>query len=327
VVTPPPVRPVIAPQEPVINRNTYYAAGDYPSRPIRLVVPFPPGGSLDIVARLLAPKMSALLGTAVIVDNKPGAGGAIGMSAVAQQKPDGYTLGIASSATMTMMPAINSENSGYSPIQSFTPIAHMVAMPSVLTINASFPARDFGGFMATVKQTKAKYSYASAGVGSASHMQMELFALHSNTHFVHTPYRGVAPAIQDVISGQVPIIFEGLVSVLPHIQAGKLVPIAVIAPQRLPQLPNVPTLTELGFAGANRMPFTGIVAPKGIPQNVENVLSATIAETLKDPTIRNRLEEFSTIILNGPANQMAQQISEDLSAYLQLAKQRNLSQP
>ena len=158
-------------------------------------------------------------------------------------------------------------------------------------------------------------------------MLMELFSMHSNTNFVHIPYRASAPAIVDVISGQVPIIFEGLASVLPHIQAGKLIPLAVIAPQRLPQLPQVPTLTELGLAGANRMPFTGIVAPKGLPPNVASILSAAISESLKDPSIRNRLEEFSAVILNGSGNQMAQQISDDLGAYQQLVKQRKLPQP
>ena len=323
----PPVPVIAKPPDSTIHQSAFHASGDYPTRPIRLVVPSPAGGSLDIVARLLAPKMSALLGQVVVIDNKAGAGGAVGMSAVAQQKPDGYTLGIAGSSTMTMMPAINNENSGFSPLQSFTPIAHIVAMPSVLVVHPSFAAKDFAGFMATIKQANGKYSYASAGVGSASHMLMELFAMHSNTNFVHIPYRGSAPAIVDIISGQVPIIFESLASVLPHIQAGKLIPLAVIAPRRLPQLPQVPTLIELGLAGANRMPFTGIVAPKGIPPNVASILSTAISEALKDPSIRNRLEEFSAVVLNGSGNQMAQQISDDLGAYQQLVKQRKLPQP
>ena len=326
VVTPPPVRPVIVPQEPVINRNAYNAAGDYPSRPIRLVVPFAPGGSADAVARLLAPKMSALLGQAVIVDNKPGAGGAIGMTTLASMAPDGYALGIANSSTMSMTPVMGSLNIDYNPTKDFTLISHMVGMPGVIAVHPSFPARDFAGFMAALKQVNGKYAYASSGVGSVGHMQMELFAQQTGTNFVHVPYRGSAPAITEVIAGQVPVICDSLASLLPHIQAGKLNPIAVIAPRRLTQLPNIPTLSEVGVAGANRMPFTGIVAPKGLPQHVSTALSAVIAESLKDPEVRKRLEDTGTLILNGSGNQMAQQISDDLAAYQQLAKLRKLTE-
>lgn len=328
VVTPPPVRPVIAPQEPVINRNSYYSAGDYPRKqPIRLLVPFAPGGSSDAVARLLTPKMSTLLGQAVIVENKVGAGGSIGMSTLASMSPDGYSLGIANSSSMTMMPAINGVNVAYNPTQDFTPISHTVGVPSVIAVHTSFPAKDFAGFMAALKHVSGKYAYASSGIGSVGHMQMELFAQHTGTSFVHIPYRGTAPAITDVIAGQVPVICDSLASLLPQIQAGKLTPIAVIAPRRLTQLPNIPTLSELGVAGANRMPFMGIVAPKGLAPNVNAAISTVIAESLKDPWLRRALEDLGMVILDGSGNQMMQQISEDLSAYRQLAKQRNLPQP
>lgn len=326
VVTPPPVRPVTVPQEPVINRNAYYAAGDYPRKPIRLLVPYAPGGSTDVIARLLANNMSSLAGQSVIVDNKPGAGGLIGMSTLTKMAPDGYTLGLAHSVGMTISPLMNRENVDYNPRQDFTPISYMLGLPSVIAVNPAFPAKDFAGFLATVKQKFGIYAYASSGVGSVAHMQMELLALHANLKFLHVPYRGSSPAIVDVIAGQVPIICDSLTGLLPQIQAGKLVPLAVISPRRLTQLPNVPTLDELGLSEANRMSFVGIVAPKGIPTNVASTLSAVIGDVLKDPSVRSRLEDMGAVIVGGTANQLAQKINDDLAAYQQLASKRKLSE-
>ena len=325
VIAQAPVKPVIVAPEPFVNRDSSYYTGKYPQeRPIRLLVPFAAGGTADVVARLIAAKMTTLVGQSVIVENKPGAGGAIGMDALAKAPPDGYTLGIANSATMTMTPAINGSNLTYNPTQDFTSIINIVGMPSVLVVHPSFPARDFAGFMAALKQANTKYAYASAGAGSYAHMQMELFNMQTNTSMLHVPYKGSAFALVDVMGGQVPIFCDSWINLLPHIQAGKLVPLAVIGPQRLSQLPSVPTLSEVGLAGINRMVFIGLVAPKGIPKNVATALTGAVGETLKDPAVRTRLEAMGAVLLGGSAERFAQQINEDLLAYQQVAKQRNL---
>ena len=215
------------------------AADAYPSKPIRLIVPFAAGGTTDIVARIVSEGLTRELGQAVVVENRGGGGGSIGADALVRSTPDGYTLGVATVSTMATNPATNPQNP-YNPIKDFTPITNLVNVPNVLTVNPSVPAKTLAEFITLLKNNPGKYSYASSGTGGISHLDGELFKSLTNTDMVHVPYRGSGPALNDVIAGQVNAQFDNLPSSMPHIQAGKLRALAIEAPKRLPSLPDVP---------------------------------------------------------------------------------------
>lgn len=298
-------------------------AQNYPSKPIKLQVPFAAGGTTDLVARIVAEPLGKILGQPVVVENKPGGGGSVSAAEIARAQPDGYTIGLANVATTAANPAIN-PRTPYNPLTDFTPIVNIAATPNVIVVNPTFPAHDYKGFVAELKAHPSKYSYASAGAGGIAHLQMELFKSLAGVYMTHIPYRGSAPALTDTMGGQVPIMFDNLPSALPFIRSKKLIPIVVAAPQRLPELPNVPTFKEVGLESVNRMAYYGLWAPKGVPREVVDKINAGVRQVLATPAVRQRIQEANSIVIGNSPEEFAQQIKAEYAVYRKVVQAQGL---
>ena len=298
-------------------------AQTYPSKPVRLIVPFAPGGTTDIVARIVAPAMGSALGQQVLVENKAGGGGSIGALEMIKATPDGHVLGVATVSTTAANPAINPKI-GYDPAVDFVPIINIAATPNVIAVHPSFPARDYKGFIAELKKFPGKYSYASSGTGGIGHLQTELFKSLAGVFMTHIPYRGAGPALNDTVAGQVQVIFDNMPSALPFIRDGRLIPIVVAAPQRLTQLPNVPTFKEVGLEPVNRMAYYGVLAPKGTSKDVVNKVSAAVRKALEDANVRKRIEDTGALIVGNTPEQFAAQMKAEFEVYKNVVAKQGL---
>ena len=295
----------------------------YPARPVTLVVPFAPGGTTDIVARIVAARIADALGQPMVVENKAGAGGAIGATFTKNVAPDGYSLGVGTVSTTATVPAIQ-PSVGYDPTKDFTPIINMALTPNLIAVHPSFPAKDYKGFIEELKKNPDKYAYASSGQGGIGHLQTELFKLLAGVSMTHIPYKGAGPALNDVVAGQVPIMFDNMPSALPHIKTGKLIPIVVAAPERLKGLPDVPTFKELGLEPVNRPAYYGILGPKGLPKEIIEKIHAAAKMTLSLPDVKAKIEDTGSLVLANTPDEFAKQIADEFAVYKKVVAEKGL---
>ncbi len=295
----------------------------YPNKVVKLQVPFAPGGTTDIVARVMSEPLGKALGQNVIIENKIGGGGVVGANETAKAAPDGYSLGMATVSTTAANPAINPKMP-YNAETDFTPIINIAATPNVIAVHPSFPAKNYKEFVEVLKKSPGKYSYSSSGTGGIGHLQTELWKSLQGVFVTHIPYGGAGPALRDTVGGQVEIIFDNVPSALPHIKGGRLIAMAVAAPQRLAALPDVPTFKELGLEPVNRMAYYGILGPKGLPKDVVDKVNAAARKALEDPAVRKRIEDTGSVVLGNTPEQFAQQMKDELAVYRKVVQTAKL---
>ncbi len=287
-------------------------------------MPFAPGGATDIIARIVADPLGAVLGQTVVVENRGGGGGVIGATELVRAPNDGHVLGMATVSTTAANPAIN-PRIPYDPLTDKTPIINIAATPNLIAVHPSFPARDYASFLAELRRNPGRHSYASSGTGGNNHLLMEAFKSLTRTFVTHIPYRGAGPALQDTVAGQVPIIFDNLPSSMPFIRDGRLIPIIVAAPQRLPFLPNVPTFAEVGLAPVNRMAFYGLIGPRGVPRPVVDRVNAATRQVLQDAGVRRRIDDTGSLIVANTPEQFAEQIRAELAVFKDVVARQRLT--
>ncbi|MBG9390410.1 Bug family tripartite tricarboxylate transporter substrate binding protein [Caenimonas aquaedulcis] len=294
----------------------------WPSKPIRYIVPVAAGGGNDMIARVVTERWGALLGQTFLVDNQSGGGGVVASVATARAAPDGYTLMQGYVATHGTTPA--TRKVAYDAVKQFTPIGMIGATPNVLAINANVPAKTVKEFIEYVKRNPGRLSYGSAGQGSLTHLTMELFKQETGAFMLHIPYRGIAPAITDLIGGQTQAMYPGLAAALPHIRSGKMRPLAVTGKTRSPQLKDVPTMEEAGFKGFDAMQWYGSVGPAGMPADIVKRLNETQVAVLKAPDMREKLASEAVEPWPMTPEQFGDYIKADIARWTKLAKARNI---
>jgi tripartite-type tricarboxylate transporter receptor subunit TctC len=304
-------------------------AQSYPNKPIKLIVPFAPAGTTDIVARLVADQLGKELGQSIIVENRAGGGGSIGTNEVAKSAPDGYTIGMATVSTMAVNPATNPKIP-YNNFNDLIPITNLASTPNVLTVNPKVAAKDFKEFLALLKKEQGKLSFASSGTGGIGHMMGELFQVATGTDMTHIPYKGAGPAVIDVVGGQVPVLFDNLPSSKGQIDANMKDPatgmrlLAVASLKRLPIYPNVPTFAELGLNDVNDPAWYGLVVPAKTPKEIVDKIAAAAIKAVNNPAVREKLAAQGADPIANTQAQFSAQIKVEFDKMKALAAKRNI---
>lgn len=301
------------------------ARAEFPDRPIRLIVPFAASGSTDLAARLIGEYAARELGQAIVVENRAGAGGSLGMEQVAKSRPDGYTLGMATMSTHGSNAAAYGTRLKYDPVKDFAPVSNVATVPSVLAVNAKFPARTMTELLAMARKEPGKITFASPGMGSLGHANVEYFSSLAKIELLHVPYKGSGMALNDAVAGQVDAITDNLPSALTHIQAGRLRALAVLSDKRSPALPDVPTYGELGFPQMGNGGWFGIVAPAGTPAPVVRRLNQAIHAAMKQPDFIKKMEDAGATLIPNTPQQFQTQIEQAVTRYAAVAKVAKIS--
>jgi tripartite-type tricarboxylate transporter receptor subunit TctC len=299
-------------------------AQEFPHRPVRIVVPWPPSGNVDITARTVAPAFGEALGQQVVVENRAGAGGRIGSEAVAKSTPDGYTLLLGSSGTVTAGPAVW-KNLGFDPLKDFVAVGPIQSVPIVLTVAPKTPLASYGDYAAYAKAHPGQLTIASAGNGSSNHLAIELLMRQANLKLLHIPYKGSGPALTDLMGSQVQSMMDQLTASIGHIRDGRIRAIAISSAKRSPLLPDVPTLDELGVKGYEAATFTGIFAPAGTPAAVVQKLAAALHKALSVPSVRERYLGMGVEVMDMAQPQFASYVREDFQKWQKVAHDGNIS--
>jgi len=298
------------------------AQGPYPAKPIRLVVPFPPGAGTDGVARYVAQRLGDALGQSVVIDNRTGAGGAIGAAEVARADADGYTLLFVAGPFTTV--AASQKNAGYDPVRQFTPVAPIAAGPLAFVVNVDVPVSTMREFLALARREPGRLNYGSAGTGSINHLALELLKARAGVNIVHVPYRGIADATKDLIGGQIQSMTASIPAALPQMQEKRVKVLAVTGAKRIAQMPNVPSWQEEGVPDASVINYWGIVAPAGTPPEIVGKLNAEVQKLLQQTDVRARLEREGVEILPGPPERLGAIIDADLTGWKKLIVEAGL---
>nr|WP_232727910.1 tripartite tricarboxylate transporter substrate binding protein [Acidovorax sp. 69] len=298
-------------------------ADGYPAKPIQLVVPFPPGGAVDIVGRLISKKLGDHLGQPVVIDNKAGAGTIVGASYVANAPADGYTLLISSGSTFTVNPALNNKLP-YDPVKSYEPVGMVARVPLILLAHRDVPVSNLKQLITAVSRAPDKFSYGSFGSGTTGHFAAELTWSATGIKLMHVPYRGSAPAMSDLMGGQIPFTIDTVAAALPQLKAGKIKAIAVTGATRATQLPDVPTVAESGFAGFAADSWLAVVAPRGLPADARAKLHKALADTMADTEIRSKLIASGLEPAYQPAGAVLAQIEDELPRMRAIAQRANI---
>ena len=289
-------------------------AQSYPSKPIRLIIPFPPGGSTDILGRSLAQKLSEAWGQQVLVDNRGGAGGTIGADLAAKAPADGYTLLMGHIGTLAVNVSLYPKLS-YDPVRDFAPVSLVALVPNVLVVHPALPVKNVTELIAYAKANPGKLNYSSGGNGSAAHLAVEYFKLQTKTEIVHVPYKGTGPSVTDLIAGQVSMTMTGAPAVMPHVQSGRLRALGVSSPQRIPALAQIPTVAESGVPGFDATQWYGVVAPVGTPKDIVARLNAEIRKIMQSKEMLERLNTEGAISAAGTPEQFDAYIKSEIARW------------